>query len=66
MGIVKSNYVSEYTLWMREQQAKNPAWEVDQRVGRALWWDKKQDQETTQRYAEANIEMKPYPYDVNF
>ena len=66
MGIVKSNFVSEYTEWMRAQMANNPAWEEDQRVGRALWWDKKQDVDTTARYAEAKVPAKAYPYDVNF
>lgn len=66
MGVVKANFVSEYTLWMREQLAQNPAWEEDQRVGRALWWDKKQELATNARYAEATVAAKSYPYDVNF
>ncbi|MEY4591342.1 MAG: hypothetical protein RIR18_237, partial [Pseudomonadota bacterium] len=43
MGNVDTAYESDHTKWMREQLAKNPAWEVDQKVGRALWWDKTQD-----------------------
>lgn len=66
MGVVKSNFVSEHTLWMNEQLAKNPQWVESQRVGRALWWDKKQDADTETSYAEASVPPKPYPYDVNF
>ncbi len=66
MGIVKSNYVSEYTQWMREQADQHPEWEADQRAGRALWWDKKQDLDTTARHQAAKVPAKAYPYDVNF
>ncbi len=66
MGIVNSNYVSDYTTWMREQMAQNPEWEESQRTGRALWWDKKQELDTTARYDAAKVPAKAYPYDVNF
>ena len=51
---------------MNEQLAKHPEWVEDQKAGRALWWDKKQDVETTARNAESKVPQKPYPYDVNF
>lgn len=66
MGFVDTNYVSDHTKWMNEQLAKNPEWVEDQKAGRALWWDKKQDNATTQSNAEAKVAQKPYPYDVNF
>lgn len=66
MGRVVSDYESEHTRFMREMMEKNPEWAEDQRRGRAIWWDKKQDTETLRRVGEAKEEHKPYPYDVNF
>ena len=66
MGFVDTNYVSDHTKWMNEQLAKNPEWVADQKAGRALWWDKKQDVATTEANAESKVPQKPYPYDVNF
>ncbi len=66
MGFVDTSYVSDHTKWMNEQLANNPEWVEDQKAGRALWWDKKQDVGTTQANAESKVVQKPYPYDVNF
>jgi hypothetical protein len=66
MGVVDSGYVSDHTRWMNEQLEKNPAWAASQKEGRALWWDKKQDVDTTARNAESKVAQKAYPYDVNF
>jgi hypothetical protein len=66
MGDVNTSYVSDHTKWMAEQMEKNPQWEEDQKVGRALWWDKKQDVDSTQRNAQSKVPHKSYPYDVNF
>ena len=66
MGDVNTSYVSDHTKWINEQLEKNPEWVEDQKVGRALWWDKKQDVLTTAVNAESMVPQKPYPYDVNF
>lgn len=66
MGVVNSGYVSDHTLWINEQLEKNPQWAEDRKAGRALWWDKKQDVDTTARNAQSKVAQKPYPYDVNF
>ena len=66
MGRVDTNYESDHTRFMREMMEKNPEWTEDQRKGRAIWWDKKQETDTTRRNNEANEDQKPYPYDVNF
>jgi hypothetical protein len=66
MGDVITGYVSDHTKWMNEQLEKNPAWVEDQKAGRALWWDKKQDVDTSARNAESKVAQKSYPYDVNF
>ena len=66
MGIVNSGYVSDHTKWIDEQLEQHPEWVADQKAGRALWWDKKQDVDTTQRNLESKVPHKSYPYDVNF
>lgn len=66
MGDVNTSYVSDHTTWINEQLEKNPEWVEDQKVGRALWWDKKQTVDNTVRNAESNVAQKAYPYDVNF
>jgi len=66
MGDVNTSFVSDHTKWMNEQLQKNPEWVEDQKVGRALWWDKKQDVDCSQRNAESNVPQKSYPYDVHF
>ncbi|GHT90077.1 hypothetical protein AGMMS49545_02380 [Betaproteobacteria bacterium] len=60
MSFVNRRYVSEYTLWMREQQTAHPEWDAEQTYGRALWWDKLPQDTEPQEAAKA------YPYDVNF
>jgi len=66
MGDVNTSYVSDHQTWMNEQLAKNPQWVEDQKAGRALWWDKKQDVDTTARNAASKVPQKSYPYDINF
>ena len=34
------NYVSEHTRFIRDLLEKKPQLETEQRVGRAIWWDK--------------------------
>ncbi len=66
MGVVNTSYVSDHTKWMNEQLENNPQWVEDQKTGRALWWDRKQESDTTQRNAQSKVAQKSYPYDVNF
>ena len=65
-GIFGTMYESDHTKWMREMMAKNPEWAEDQRVGRAIWWDKQLDQDTQARFEQSTAANKSYPYDVNF
>ena len=61
-----AGYESEYTIFMREMQAKHPEWVDEQLSGRALLWDRPIDlaeQETLHKAKEPN---RAYPYDVNF
>jgi len=66
MGRVVTNYVSDHTQWMNEQLAKHPEWAEDQKVGRAIWWDRPQTQEATRAANESKVDPKSYPYDNNF
>jgi hypothetical protein len=59
-------FVSDHTRFMAELLEKNPDWAKDQRAGRALWWDKSQDQDGRRRAQESSEPNKAYPYDVNF
>ncbi|HMV21944.1 MAG: DUF3460 family protein [Betaproteobacteria bacterium] len=66
MGDVNTSYVSDHTKWIDELMEKNPDWAADQKAGRALWWDKKQDAAALARQNDSKVPQKPYPYDVSF
>ncbi|WP_374496374.1 DUF3460 family protein [Zoogloea sp.] len=55
-------YESEHTKFMREWMEKHPEEREEQKKGRALWWDKPQDAETTRQYDKAKVPAKAYPY----
>lgn len=65
-GIFGTMYESDHTKWMREMMAKHPEWVEDQRVGRAIWWDKQLDKDEQRRFEQSKEANKSYPYDVNF
>lgn len=58
-------YESEHTKFMREWMEKHPQETVEQKEGRALWWDKPQDLDEQQRHRQARVPVKPYYYDAN-
>jgi len=55
-------YESDLTKMMRELLKANPRILEEQKKGRALWWDKKQDQDTLKRAGESRVEQQPYVY----
>ncbi len=59
-------YESEHTKFMRDAMAQNPEWAEDQRVGRAIWWDKKSDLNEQKANLSSREAHRSYPYDVNF
>ena len=59
-------YESEHTKFMREAMAQHPEWPEDQRVGRAIWWDKKSDMNEQKANLVSREAHRSYPYDVNF
>lgn len=58
-------YESEHTKFMREWLEKHPQELEEQKKGRALWWDKPQDLETSARNAQSRVPVKSYYYDAN-
>ena len=59
-------YESEHTRFMREWLEKHPQEIEQQKIGRAMWWDKlPRDSETQQRLAATDVPQKPYYYDAN-
>jgi len=56
------SYESEFTGFMRELKQKRPELEADQGKSRAIWWDHKQELETTRRNKESRIKQQAYVY----
>ncbi|HEY1182516.1 MAG TPA: DUF3460 family protein [Rhodocyclaceae bacterium] len=58
-------YESEHTKFMREWMEKHPQELQEQQAGRALWWDKgEQDLETARRNDLSKVPQKSYYYDI--
>jgi hypothetical protein len=55
-------YESEHTRFMREFMAKRPYLAQEQKKGRALWWDRKPNQEEDHRNEASQIDMQAYVY----
>ena len=52
------DYESEHTKFMREWLKQHPEELEQQKIGRALWWDKPQDLEQMRRAAESTVVRK--------
>jgi len=65
MAKIVTDYVSEHTRFINEWLEKHPEAREEQRKGRALWWDKPQDEALNRGFARARVPQKPYYYDVN-
>ena len=60
------HYVSEHTQFIRELLEKKPQLEADQRVGRAIWWDKLPSEVEARREMDrSRIAQKPYVYSTD-
>jgi hypothetical protein len=55
-------YESEITKFLRDLKKANPNIEAEQRKGRAIWWDKPQDMDTSERQADSKVAQKAYVY----
>jgi hypothetical protein len=59
-------YESEHTKFMREWMKTHPEELLEQKKGRALWWDKSpQTLATMKDIATAEVPKKAYYYDTN-
>jgi hypothetical protein len=59
-------YESEHTKFIREWLEKHPEELVEQKNGRALWWDKPpQNPDNQRREIETRVPAKSYYYDAN-
>lgn len=57
-------YESDHTKFMREWLEKHPEELEEQKRGRALWWDKPQNQEQLRHDKESSVPQKSYYYDA--
>ena len=55
-------YKSDITRFLEELKARRPELEQEQQRGRAIWWDKPQDLDTSRRNAESRVPQQAYVY----
>ncbi len=55
-------YVSDFTQFMSSWLEQHPEEQQEKQKGRALWWDKPQDDAATKANAESKVAQKAYPY----
>lgn len=55
-------YESDTTQFIRQLLEKNPQIAEEQKKGRALWWDRPQDQDVLKRAKESRVKQQPYVY----
>ena len=62
MPLFWKHYKSDVTSFIEDMKAKKPTLEAEQRQGRALLWDKRQDSAAQADYADAKVPQQPYVY----
>ena len=55
-------YESDITRFLRDLKQAKPQIADEQRKGRALWWDRPQDQDTLRRNKASRVAQPPYVY----
>ena len=55
-------YESDTTQFIRQLLEKNPQIVEEQKKGRALWWDRPQEQDALRRARESRVKQQPYVY----
>jgi hypothetical protein len=58
----RPDYNSDTTEFIEQLKAKKPDLEAQQRVGRALLWDKHVDREASREWQQARVRQKAYVY----
>ncbi|HEY9380737.1 MAG TPA: DUF3460 family protein [Burkholderiales bacterium] len=59
---IKTGYESDTTQMIRGLLEKKPQILEERQRGRAMWWDKKLDQDTLKRNNESQIKQSSYVY----
>lgn len=60
------DYVSDHTKFISDLLAARPQVEIDQRAGRAIWWDKRPaDLRLRQEMDAGRVPQKPYVYSTD-
>ena len=57
-------YESDVTRFLRELKQQKPHLSAEQQKGRAIWWDKPQDLETSRRNSESRVRQSAYVYQI--
>lgn len=61
-----SGYESEHTKFIREWMEQHPEELLEQKKGRALWWDKpSRTLDEIKRSEAVQVPVKAYYYDIN-
>ena len=58
----RPDYKSEISLFIDDLKAKKPDLELQQRAGRAIWWDKQVNREAWDEFRAAQVRQKAYVY----
>ncbi len=58
----RPDYQSDVTLFIEKLKKDKPTLEAEQRVGRALLWDKNVDRSLQEEYKDGRVAQKPYVY----
>ena len=58
----RPDYNSDVTQFLEQLKTANPGLEAQQRVGRALLWDKQVDRDAAGEWQQARVAQKPYVY----
>ncbi len=58
-------YTSDITSLIDQLKADKPSLEEEQRLGRAIWWDRKLDREALVQYDDASVPQQPYVYQTS-
>ena len=58
----RSDYTSDVTQFIESLKAERPSLPAEQRMGRALLWDKALDDDEQANFEEARVPQAPYVY----
>jgi hypothetical protein len=56
------HYESDVTKFLREMHEKRPTLDEEQRIGRAIYWDKQLDADELARWKASGVPQQAYVY----